>query len=75
MAQKITAEMVDWVAYAESIKDSIANERIWGLGGSEFADDNIAEYEDELYSIKNKWYNDILDKYDDDIFYPYLLNN
>ena len=72
MARKITAEMIDWDAYKESIENSISNERIWGLGGSEYADDNIAEYEEELWDIENGMFQNILDKYDDDIFEDYL---
>jgi hypothetical protein len=73
MAQKITAEMIDWESYKEHLENSIANERIWGLGGSEFADENIEEYEEELYSIENEYYFDILDKYEDDFFEEFLL--
>lgn len=67
MEKKITAEMVDWVAYRKSIEDAISNEKIWALGGSEF----IVELENELECIDNGDYDTILDKYDD-VFEYYL---
>ena len=45
---KITSDMIDWDQYKESVKANIANEDLWMLGGSDFADDNIAELEEEL---------------------------
>ena len=72
MERKITAEMIDWTAYRESIKGAIKNENLWELGGSDFAEDNIAELEEELECIDNEDYDTILEKYDDDIFEDYL---
>ena len=72
MERKITAEMIDWDAYRESIKGTIKNENLWELGGSDFAEDNIAELEEELECIDNEDYDTILEKYDDDIFEDYL---
>lgn len=72
MEKKITAEMIDWDAYRESIKGTIKNENLWELGGSDFAEDNIAELEEELECIDNEDYDTILEKYDDDIFEDYL---
>ena len=73
MARKITPEMIDWDAFKENIENNIANERIWGLGGHEFADSNIADYEEELDAIENEDYDFIFDKYDDDYLEDYLL--
>lgn len=74
MAKKtvITPDMVDWDAYKRSVENSIANERIWGLGGSEFAEENIEEFEEELYLIENEDYDELFAKYDDDIWREYL---
>lgn len=74
MAKKkvITPDMVDWNAYKRSVENSIANERIWGLGGSEFAEENIEEFEEELYLIENEDYDELFAKYDDDIWREYL---
>lgn len=68
----ITPDMVDWDAYKRSVENSIANERIWGLGGSEFAEENIEEFEEELYLIENEDYDELFAKYDDDIWREYL---
>lgn len=68
----ITPDMVDWDAYKRSVENSIANERIWGLGGSEFAEENIEEFEEELYLIENENYDELFAKYDDDIWREYL---
>ena len=73
MTRKITAKMIDWEAYKDHLKDSISNERIWGLGGSQFANQNIAEFELELEDIEDEDYDLILDKYDDEFFEDYLL--
>lgn len=72
MDRKITAEMIDWDAYRKSIEETIANESLWLLGGSDYAEDNIAELEEELECIDNEDYDTILDKYDDDVMQYYL---
>ena len=72
MKKKITAEMIDWNAYKESIEEAIKNESLWALGGSDFAEDNIADLEEELEAIDDEDYDFILDKYDDDIFQDFL---
>ena len=72
MAQNITLEMVDWFAYQRSVEESIANETIWAIGGSEFAEDNIADLENELELIIEGEYQSVLDKYDDDVWENYL---
>lgn len=69
---KITAEMIDWDAYRKSVEGTIANENMWALGGSDFADDNIAELEEELEAIDDEDYDFILDKYDYDVMKDYL---
>lgn len=74
MTRKFTPEMIDWDWLKDNIKDNISNERIWGLGGHEFADDNIAEYKDELTAIENGDYDFIFDRYDDDYLEDYLLD-
>lgn len=35
----------------EEVEGAIANERIWGLGGSEFSESNIAELEEYLETL------------------------
>lgn len=74
MAKKkvITPDMVDWNAYKRSVENSIANEKIWGLGGSEFAEENIEEFEEELYLIENEDFDELFAKYDDDVWREYL---
>lgn len=72
MNRKITAEMIDWDAYRKSVEDTIANENLWLLGGSDFAEDNIADLEEELECIDDEDYDTILDKYDDDVFEDFL---
>lgn len=72
MDRKITAEMIDWDAYRKSIEETIANESLWLLGGSDYAEDNIAELEEELECIYDEDYDTILDKYDDDVMQYYL---
>ena len=74
MARKITPEMIDWELLKDNIKNNISNERIWGLGGSEFADDNIADFEEELDAIEDEDYDFIFDKYDDDYLEDFLLD-
>ena len=69
---KITAEMIDWDAYRKSVEGTIANENMWALGGSDFADDNIAELEEELEAIDDEDYDFILEKYDYDVMKDYL---
>ena len=68
----ITPDMVDWNAYKRSVENSIANERIWGLGGSEFAEENIEEFEEELYLIENENFDELFAKYDEVIWREYL---
>ena len=72
MEKKITAEMIDWDAYRISVEGAIANEELWALGGSDFAEDNIAELEEELECIANEDYDTILEKYDYDVMKDYL---
>lgn len=72
MEKKITAEMIDWDAYRISVEGTIANEEMWALGGSDFAEDNIAELEEELECIDDGDYDTILDKYDYDVMKEYL---
>lgn len=69
---KITSDMIDWDQYKESVMANIANERLWMLGGSEFAEDNIAEMEDELEMIEDGDFDELLEKYDDNIWEDYL---
>lgn len=69
---KITAEMIDWDAYRKSVEGTIANENMWALGGSDFADDNIAELKEELEAIDDEDYDFILEKYDYDVMKDYL---
>lgn len=70
--RKITAEMIDWDAYRISVEGAIANEELWALGGSDFAEDNIAELEKELECIDDGDYDTILDKYDYDVLKDFL---
>lgn len=72
MERQITAEMIDWDAYRTSVEGAIANEEMWALGGSDFAEDNIAELEEELECIANEDYDTILEKYDYDVMKDYL---
>ena len=68
----ITPAMVDWDDYKCSVEQTIANERIWGLGGSEFAEENIEGLQEELYLIENENYDELFAKYDDDVWKDYL---
>lgn len=68
----ITSDMVDWNAYKRDIEQSLANERLWGLGGSVLAEENIERFEEELYLIENENYDELLSKYDDDVWRVYL---
>lgn len=70
--RKITAEMIDWDSYRKSVEGAIKNEILWDLGGSDFANDNIANLEEELEYIDNEDYDMILDMYDDDVFEDFL---
>ena len=74
MKRKITAELIDWNAYRESIENAIKNESLWALGGSDFAEDNIADLEEDIEAIDDEDYDFILEKYeyDDDIFQDFL---
>lgn len=69
---KITSDMIDWDQYKESVKANIANEELWMLGGSDFAEDNIAELEEELEMIEAGDFDELLEKYDDNIWEDYL---
>ena len=68
-----TAEMVDWNAYKKSIEEAIANEKLWGLGGSPHADENIEMLQEELKLIDNKCYAILLAKYDKCVWKDYLI--
>ena len=68
----ITPDMVDWNAYKRSVEESISNETIWGMGGSEFADENIENLEDDLDLIENEDYDELFSKYDIDVWEDYL---
>lgn len=68
----ITPAMVDWDAYRRSLQQSIVNERIWGLGGSEFAEENIEKLQEELHLIEYENYEELFAKYDDDVWKDYL---
>lgn len=68
----ITPDMVNWVAYRDNIERAIANETIWGLGGSEFADENIENLKEELDLIENENYDELLSKYDIEVWENYL---
>lgn len=68
----ITPAMVDWDAYRRSLQQSITNETIWGLGGSEFADENIEKLQEELHLIEYENYEELFAKYDDDVWKDYL---
>lgn len=70
---EITADMVDWNVYKENLEIAIANEQLWGLGGSDFAEDNIAKFEEELMLIENKDYDTLLSMYDKDVWADYLI--
>ena len=69
---KITSDMIDWDQYKESFKANISNEELWMLGGSDFAEDNIAELEEELEMIEAGDFDELLEKYDDNIWEDYL---
>ena len=69
MAQKIKANQIDWESYRESVENSIRNERLWA---TEFSRGNIADLEYELDLIDNEDYDELLEKYDDDIWEQYL---
>lgn len=67
-----TAEMVDWDAYKKGIEEAIANEELWGLGGSPYAEENIEMLKEELGLIENKEYAELLEKYDKCVWKDYL---
>ena len=69
---EITADMVDWDEYKESIEEAIANEKLWGLGGSPHADENIKILQEELELIENEEYAELLEKYDKCVWIDYL---
>lgn len=68
----ITPNMVDWNAYKRSVQQSITNEAIWGLGGSEFAEENIEKLQEELHLIEYENYDELFSRYDDDVWREYL---
>lgn len=69
--KKITYKDVDWEDYRENVKASISNERLWA---TEFSRENIADLEDELTMIDNEEFEELFDKYDIDVWEPYLKN-
>ena len=68
-----TADMVDWSAYRKSIEEAISNEKIWGMGGSPHAEENIEMLQEELELIDNKYYAELLEKYDKCVWKDYLI--
>jgi hypothetical protein len=70
--KKITYKDVDWELYRDNVMANISNERIWGLGGSEFADDNISALENELDMIDNEEFEELFNMYDIDVWKDYL---
>lgn len=68
----ITPDMVDWNAYRRSVEQSISNETIWGLGGSEFAEENIENLKEELDLIINEEYAEVFAMYDAEVWENYL---
>lgn len=69
---KITADMIDWSAYKESIKLQLQNEHLWSLGGSEFSAQNIAELEEEIDFIEEGSYDEVFEKYDENTWRDFL---
>lgn len=69
---KITADMINWDLYKESVEQSIANEELWLLGGSDFAEDNIESLKEELELIEAGEFDELLEMYDDDVWEFYL---
>lgn len=69
---KITADMINWDLYKESVEQSIANEELWLLGGSDFAEDNIESLKEELELIEAGDFDELLEMYDDDVWEFYL---
>ena len=67
--KKITYKDVDWEDYRESVEASISNERLWG---TEFSRENIANFEDELDMIDNEEFEELFNKYDEDVWENYL---
>lgn len=69
---KITSDMIDWDQYKESVEHNIANEELWMLGGSDFAEDNIKSLNEELELIEAGEFDELLEMYDDNIWEDYL---
>lgn len=69
MANKIKVADVDWGDYRKSVEGAISNERLWA---TEFSRENIADLEDELEMIDNEAYEDLLAKYDDEVWEHHL---
>lgn len=69
---KITSDMIDWDQYKESVEQSIANEELWLLGGSDYAEDNIESLKEELELIEAGDFDELLEMYDDDVWEDYL---
>lgn len=67
--KKITYKDVDWEDYRESVEASISNERLWA---TEFSRENIADLEDELDMIDNEEFEELFNKYDEDVWENHL---
>lgn len=63
---------VNWESVKKDIKSSISNERIWGLGGSEFSEENIMRLEEQLELIDNEDYESLLDYVDEDYLNEFI---
>lgn len=63
---------VNWESVKKDIKSSISNERICGLGGSEFSEENIMRLEEELELIDNEDYESLLDYVDEDYLNEFI---
>ena len=73
--KNITFNDVDWEDYKQSVLCQIENERVWGFGGNEFADENILSLENELELINNEEFEELFNKYDIDIWENYVKVN
>lgn len=67
-----TADMVDWDEYKESLKVAIENEKLWALGNSPHAEENIEMLQEELELVENEEYTELLEKYDKCVWRDYL---
>lgn len=68
----ITIHDVDWVAYEQSVKEQIENEKVWLMGGSPFAEQNIKSLKEELALIKSGDLEDVFEMYGTDVWKDYL---